>query len=268
MEIKSSADWVWVTRAALAAAGFVRCTLGGAVYWSSRRGDPANPAWVFLHGVNDQAGTWFTVAPALARERHVVLIDLPGHGESEPQQGPLTLETMLASLEAVVDHELAGTSFVLTGNSLGGWIAALYAITHPERVRHLVLEASGGLSLPFASPVTATSEEEARLVLRAVHGPSYTPPAWLVTSLIQRSSDSPMQRITGIEAHFLDRRLGEIRSPVTLLWGDEDGVLPLEYANVLRDGIPGARLEVIRGAAHIPHLQKSEEVLRCLLAIS
>lgn len=259
-----------MTRNALAAAGFLRREAGGTVYWTRTppAAAPAAAPWVLVHGVNDQAGSWFRIAPDLARGRQVVIVDLPGHGESAPADGPLPLDMMVARLGAVIAAAIpAGSPVVLAGNSLGGWVAALFVLAEPECVAHLVLEAAGGLARPFASPVVATTREEAHQVLRAVHGPRFDPPGWLVDAILERAAASPMLRVTGTEERVLDPHLGSIRCPVTLVWGRDDGILPLDYADAFQRGIPGSSLEVIDGAAHIPHVQRPEEILRCFLAI-
>ena len=261
MEIESAADFVRMTRGALLAAGFVRREADGLVWFESASD---KPGIVLIHGVNDQAGTWFTIAPKLARTRRVILPDLAGHGESEPKDGPLPISMLVDRLHAVIGNE---QDLTLAGNSLGGWIAMLYTLQHPARVKQLVLEASGGLSLPFASPVIARDRDEAMLILRNVHGPRYQPQEWVIDALLARAVDSQMLRVTEVGEHVVDARLAEIRVPTTIIWGADDGVLPLTYAETLQRGIAGAKLHVIEGAAHIPHMQQAEKVLACLTSI-
>ena len=264
MAIESALDFVRMTRAALAAAGFVRHERDGVVWFESAPPASDTAPIVLVHGVNDQAGTWFTVAPALARTRRVLLPDLPGHGESAPARGPLPLPLLLSSLETAIGDT---RDFVLVGNSLGGWLAMLYTLAHPDRVQHLVLESSGGLSLPFASPIVARDRDEALTILRAVHGPRYVAQEWVIDALLQRAIDSPMLRLTEAAEHLVDARLVDIGVPTTLVWGADDGVLPVSYAEALQRGIRGAALHVLEGAAHIPHLQQPERYLACLTSI-
>lgn len=261
MEIKSSADYVRLTRAALAAAGLVRMEREGMVWWETRSADA--PTLVLIHGVNDNAGTWFTVAPALARRFRLILPDLPGHGESGPKDGALPIPMLVDALEKILPEE----PFTLLGNSLGGWLAMHYTLRHPERVRTLILESSGGLSRPFAIPLLATNREDAAAILRAVHGPAFQAAEWAIDAMLERAQDSPMLRIAETESSHLDARLGELDLPVHLIWGADDGILPLAYAEELRRGIPGAQLHVLQHAAHIPHLQQPQGFLECLTAI-
>jgi pimeloyl-ACP methyl ester carboxylesterase len=262
LEIESAADFVRMTRGALVAAGFVRRESEGTV-WFETPARASTSTIVLVHGVNDQAGTWFTIAHVLARTHHVILPDLAGHGESEPKEGPLPISMLVERLDAVIRDE---RDITLVGNSLGGWLAMLYTLQHPSRVRQLVLEASGGLSLPFASPVAARNREEAIVILRNVHGPRYEPREWMIEALLERAVDSPMLRVTEVEEHIIDRRLAEIQVPVTLIWGAHDGVLPLSYAETLHREIAGSKLHVLEGAAHIPHVQQPEKYLACLTA--
>lgn len=261
MEIKSSADYVRMTRAALAAVGLARRESEGMVWFESANADA--PTLVMLHGVNDNAGTWFTVAASLAQRFHLVLPDLPGHGESEPHDGPLPISMLVDRIASILPHE----PFTLTGNSLGGWLALLYTLRHPERVRTLILESSGGISRPFAIPLLATNREDAEVILRAVHGPNFNAPEWAIEALLERAHNSPMLRVSETEEHYLDARLGEIHIPTHLIWGADDGVLPVAYGEELQRAIPGAELHVLEGAAHIPHLQQPQRYLECLTAI-
>lgn len=256
-----------MTRAALVAAGLERRTSGGTVYFTGGVAD--GPVVVLIHGVNDQAGTWVQVAPQLARRFRLIIPDLPGHGDSEPKSGPLQLPMMVEELSKIIDAE-CGTSqqVTLVGNSMGSWISMLYTLANPSRVERLVLESGAGLSLPTAVPLSATTREEAEIVIRAVHGPEAAMPEWAIDALIARSVDSQMLRViaAGPLAHVVDNRLGELDVPTTILWGEHDGVVTRPYVDVLAAGIPGAKLQVIERAAHIPHTQNPERFLECLLA--
>jgi pimeloyl-ACP methyl ester carboxylesterase len=260
LEIESSVDFVRMTRGVLSAAGFVRHESEGLV-WFESGGQAILPVLMLIHGVNDQAGTWFAVAPTLAKSYRVVIPDLPGHGESEPRTGPLPLSLIVSSLEKLLEPNIT-----IVGNSLGGWLALQLALRN--RVSRLFLEASGGLNRPMGVPLTASNRDEAMVILRAVHGPRYEPPEWAVEALLQRATGSPMLRLTELLEHGVEPRLHEIDVPTTLIWGAHDGVLPLSYANALRDAIPNATLRIIEAAAHIPHLQQPARFLECLTSIS
>ncbi|HEX9160265.1 MAG TPA: alpha/beta fold hydrolase [Thermoanaerobaculia bacterium] len=251
-------------RAMLNASGLAREQFSGSVYWVGGKG---TEALVLLHGTNDQAGTWARVAPLLAGKYRLIIPDLAGHGDSDPKSGPIPFSLVVDQLHRVLDREHAD-NIVLAGNSFGAWIAILYTLAHPGRVKRLVLESGGGLARPLAVPLTAGDRATAMTILRAVHGPNYVPQDWVIDSLLLRSSDSPMLRLTGAMQSFVDSRLSLISAPTTLVWGADDGVLPLAYAEALQKGIAGAKLSVINAAAHVPHLQQPERFVECLMATS
>src|ERR1044071_1384178 len=99
--MNAAADFVRLTLAVLMASGFVRHENGGTVWFESSGAAAASAAetLVLVHGANDQAGTWFTVAPALARTYRVILPDLAGHGESAPDDGPIAISRIVSRLE-------------------------------------------------------------------------------------------------------------------------------------------------------------------------
>jgi pimeloyl-ACP methyl ester carboxylesterase len=253
-----------MTRTSLAEAGLVRHETAGTVYFTGGAGPKT---LVLVHGVNDQAGTWYLVAPLLARHYRLIIVDLAGHGESEPRTGPISITAILDSLRAVIARE-NGTPITLIGNSMGAWISMLYTLQDGARVERLVLESGGGLALPLGVPLMASNRAEAVTILRAVHGADFAMEDWNIEALISRSVDSPMRRLmqSDYTRHFVDRRLTEIKVPTTIIWGMHDGVVTRPYVEALHRGIAGASLRVIENAAHIPHLQQPERFVACLTA--
>jgi len=248
------------TRAELLRAGLERVEEDGLVFF---RGGSGEETIVLLHGVNDQAGTWASIVPLISGYR-LIIPDLAGHGESAPQEGPLPMETILAGLHAVVEGI---DRFTLVGNSMGGWVAMLYALAHPERVERLILEDASGMAWPLAVPLFPKTREEAISCLRAVHGPSAELADWMIEAMLQRAVSAPATRVVqgGLMAYLLDGRLDKLQVPTTLIWGRDDGLLPILYAETLQKRIAGSTLHVLDGAAHIPHRQQPERFLTCLL---
>lgn len=226
---------------------------GPLVYWKGGSG----PLTFLLHGVNDQAGSWSGAAKELVRDLTLVIPDFPGHGQSGPKRGNLTVDDVFPALDAIVAREAAGSKIRLVGNSMGGWVALYYTLEHPERVESLVLEGSGGARFAFrVESFVPKHREEAAKILRDVYGPDLPRPAnFMLDQMIRRAPRMPAARIFAfdVNTHALDERLGEITAPATLVWGECDAVLPLDYGRKLQAMIPGARFEVIPRAAHIPH---------------
>lgn len=252
------------SRRSLSDAGLVRKTLGTMVYWTG--GNSRRPPLVLVHGINEHAGTWAAAAPLLAPDYRLIIPDLAGHGESEPKTGPITYAAMVEGIASLIDHEVQAGKVTLAGNSMGGWLSMLYAFDHADRVERLVLEDASGMAWFLGDvPLIPKTREEAARVLRAVHGPNADTSDAAVDALLARKNPQ-MARVAIADAlaNLVDRRLPELKMPVTLIWGRHDGLLPVAYAEALQKKIPGSTLSIIEDAAHIPHRQQPRKFVQCL----
>jgi pimeloyl-ACP methyl ester carboxylesterase len=241
--------------------GLERVECEGSVYF--RGGKAGAPVMVLVHGVNDQAGTWAPVAAALAARFRLVIPDLAGHGESGPAEGPLPLPMIVRKFSTIIDQE-THDPVTLVGNSMGGWVSILYTVAHPDRVSRLVLEDGSGMAWLLKVPLLPATREQAIVVLHAVNGPNAETPDWAIQTMLERSKSAPMTRLTEAMTNLVDPLLPKITTPTTLIWGADDGLLPIAYAEALAKKINGSSLHVISGAAHIPHRQQPEKFLACL----
>lgn len=227
---------------------------GSLVYWRGGTGTFV----FFLHGANDQAGTWAAVVPTLLTSHQVVLADLAGHGDSAPADGPLSMKDLVDGVEALVAAEARDGRVTLVGNSLGGWLALTYADRHPDRVAHVILvngAAIRGDGSEAKINLLPGTREEARQAFDAVMSPSSPRvPAFVLDDLIRRAPTSPLARLMATpvpDEYFIDARLAQLSTPVTLIWGEDDRVLPASYARKIATALPAARLELIERCGHV-----------------
>ena len=248
-------------RDTMLAGGFVPLVLGDTadrqVSLVAGQGQPI----VFLHGVGNQGSAWFEVAPSFTSGFRVVVPDLPGHGESAPQEGDLAMATIVGGAERLLLEVTKERPAILVGNSMGAWIATLLALRHPQQVARIVLVNGGPLPGDPGGPslLPKTREEAARL-MAMLRDPAAPPlPDWLLDDLVRRAPTGPTARLTrdlpGLVAHLLVGRLGEVRTPVDLLWGASDQLMKLSYAERLALEFPLARLTQLDRCGHIPPLE-------------
>jgi pimeloyl-ACP methyl ester carboxylesterase len=265
------------SRFALGRLGFEKTSIatpeGHMTVWEAGSG----PCMVLLHGAGDQAGAWARMVRPLADRYRVVIPDLPGHWKSDPKTGPLGIGQVLGGLEAVMDTSCAGESCILVGNSMGAWIAMLYAVEHPDRVARLV--AINGGAIREENPavnIYPTTREEARATMKGLMGPATPPvPDFVLDDVIRHARVGPAGRLAqtagDMGPYLLDGRLDEVTVPVELVWGDADGLLTMDYAQRLLDGLPHARLHVVHGCGHIPEREcpdRTLEVMEAALAMA
>lgn len=125
----------------------------GYTFHLATRGDPAQPAVVFLHGFLGNCRDWENCIASLADTHYCVAVDLPGHGQTRvhgPASERFGMHVTAEAINAMV-QELGLAPFTLVGYSMGGRLALYFAFAHPERLTALVLEsASPGLATPEA----------------------------------------------------------------------------------------------------------------------
>lgn len=283
MALSSTADpsppgpmdlFIAYSRAQLAAAGFTRneTEIAGRplVWWAKGEG----PTLVLVHGVADQAGTWFRVAPALAKTHRVLALDLPGHGESAPAEGPLAMSVVMGGFDAWLgEHAVrAGAAPILVGNSMGAWVALLAARHHPERVGRVVVVNGGGLRADTGElDLVPKDREQARRLMAALRDPASPPtPDPVLDDLVRRVPGGQVERMFAagdLESQLLDTKLGEIKTPVDVLWGESDRYLGRAYADRLVAGLPAARLTLVASCGHLPQAECPERFTERLTAV-
>jgi pimeloyl-ACP methyl ester carboxylesterase len=268
------------SRMALGKLGFEKVRIpspdGHMTVWIGGEG----PAMMLLHGAGDQAGAWARMVGPLLDDYRVVIPDLPGHWKSDPRKGPLGVDQILRGVEVVMDSVCAGEKVILVGNSLGAWVAMLYAHDYPSRVPRLVVINGGAIREENpAVNLFPTTREEARETMKGLMGPATLPlPGFVLDDVIRHAREGPAGRLAGrladaneaVEPYLLDDRLDEVVVPVELVWGDSDQLMTLDYAQRLLDGLPRARLHIVKGCGHVPQREcpgKTLEAIRAALAM-
>jgi len=232
---------------------------------------------VLLHGVCDTHQTWRRVAPELARDRRLLIPDLPGHGLSGRPDAPYDLEWYADMIGQWVDHvELEELDLV--GHSYGGGIAMHLLLSHAERIRRLALVSSGGLgrevtfglrllSLPLAEKlVQPWLCLGTRTFLWALEHKLFDAQdrrwhAWINGAPGSgRALTRTVRGVIGLRGqhrHFTDR-LHEVEEipPVALYWGDRDRILPFKHAQRAGELLRGVSVTRFPGCGHFPHLEQ------------
>ena len=266
------ATLAWLGRRRLSAARFEKhfhaSAVGPQCVFSGGGGGPV----VLVHGAGDQAGGWAKVAPRVAKSFAVVAVDLAGHGESAPAEGPLSFATLLAGFDGAM-KEVPQGKVTLVGNSLGAWVATVWAKEHPERVQHLVL-VNGGPLLGDRPDLTLQPKNraEADRTLQALRDPSAPMiPDFVVDDIIRVAATGPIARLAAepknLSAYLLDGKLSGFDVPVDLLWGASDKLVSLDYARRLAAQLPAARLTTIDRCGHAPAVECPERFTEALLKV-
>jgi pimeloyl-ACP methyl ester carboxylesterase len=231
-------------------------------------------AVVLLHGLNDSHLTWRQIAPQLARDRAVFVLDLPGHGYSDRPDVGYELAWYARIVVAWIDAlELEdGEQVDIVGHSLGGGIALMLLDVGRERIRRLVLAAPGGLGKEihwslrlaaisgvverFGQPFMAFGTRLALLPWRDKLPTGHIAEASAMNSR-PGTARAFARTVRGLmnwtgQRHSFYRHAHEISDfpPIALLWGDRDGVLPIAHGKTLALGMVGVQLTELTGCGH------------------
>lgn len=205
---------------------------------------------------------WRRAVPALAERYRVLTFDNRGIGQSRVPRERFSIADLAADALSVLDAAGAATAHVY-GVSMGGLIAQELALTHPERVRSLILGCTGaqdgsyrpgGGGLRRLVPRWVVLHLFPGAVTRALYGTR--PPPMGVREDLQLigSTAAPgwviAQQSSAIAAFESKRRVPGLRVPTLVLHGSEDRVVPVARGQELASLIPGARWCVLQHAGH------------------
>ncbi len=243
------------------------------------------PPLVFLHGVLGSHQVWAHLAEEMSATNYVLAPDLFGHGMSAKPMADYSLGGHAGVVRDLLDV-LGIHDVTLIGHSLGGGIAMEFTYLFPERVRGLVLVASGGLGREVNLLLRAPTLPGAELVLPlmasgfarrqgnmlgsvlsalGVRGSVDVAEAWhgfqqLVDSDSRRAFLATIRAVVGPDGQRVSAAelLPRLKVPTLLVWGDRDRMIPLAHAQAAVEHLPDARLVVFEGAGHYPHLDQPE----------
>jgi 3-oxoadipate enol-lactonase len=245
-------------------------------YWRED-GPPGAPVLVLGNSLGTTRQVWDRQRPVLRRHFRLLGYEHRGHGGSAAPPGPCGIDDLGRDLLALLDAE--GADRVLyCGISLGGMLGLWLAATAPDRVAGLGLCCTSA----FLPPAGFWADRAARVragglapVAEQIAGRWFTPaflaaePATVrafTESLAGIGQDGYASCCDAIAAMDLRPVLGSIRAPTLVLAGAQDPATPPWHGAVIAAGIPGARLAVIRGAAHLANVSAAGQVTAALLA--
>ncbi|MYV97082.1 alpha/beta fold hydrolase [Streptomyces sp. SID3343] len=222
------------------------------------------PAALVLHG-GGGPGTVAGIAEHLAESRHVIAPTHPGWDGTER---PAALGTVgdLASVYLRLLADEGHRRVVLVGSSLGGWIAAEMALRDESGiVAGIVLIDAVGVDIPehpirdfFALDARGVAEYSYFDPDRFRVDPSTVPPAQLAA---RAANIAALRAIAGdpyMHDPTLLGRLGDIRVPALVVWGDSDRIVTPSYGRRLAATLPDAHFALVARAGHLPHLERPE----------
>ena len=235
-----------------------------------RRGlKPGRPTLILIHGTGGSRLTWRCQTRPLDKNINIAALELPGHGETP---GP-PLDTIAGYADwttRVLEALPLATRPVLGGISMGGAVAMETALAKPDLLAGLILIATGarlcidpdlvqGLEKDFLGAISGFAES------------IFTPKINQTTvrqSFEVMAAAGPEVILADLRCSHDFNRQNQVRNiqvPALVLCGEQDRLTPPELSIFLADKIPGGRLEIIKRAGHMPHIEQWATVNRAIL---
>jgi pimeloyl-ACP methyl ester carboxylesterase len=240
-------------------------------YLDGGQGEPL----LLLHGFGATRDHWVPVAPFLTAHFRVIAPDLPGFGDSSRDAAARYGQDEQIERIGAFARALGLTRFHLGGNSMGGYLAALFAVRQPEAVLSLWLLAPAGVQSAAASPVQdAIARGDNPLLVRdaaafeRLSALCFTHAPWLPAQfqrvLARRAiADAPfnarMFEHLVAEPIALESVLPACTLRALVVWGDGDRVLDPSGLEVLRGLMRNAECVLMRRMGHIPMVERPAE---------
>jgi len=245
-------------------------------YTDAGAGDPV----VLIHGYPFNRSLWNEQVAALSSAYRVITPDLRGFGETDPSDGPATMNLMAQDVAHLMD-QLEIPQAVIGGLSMGGYVALAFYKQFPSRVRALILadtraqadteeakqtraqqaekalsEGMAGIAdamLPkLLTPETVSKHPD---IVKRVRDMMLTlkpeGAAAALRGMAQRDDQTPL--------------LSQISSPALILVGAEDAITPVADSEKMHHAIAGSRLVVVENAGHVSNLERTEQFNKALL---
>ncbi len=245
---------------------------------------------VLIHGTGASLHTWQGWMNGLKSNYRVISLDLPGYGLTGPNP------SKDYSMEFYVDfmndflNNLGVERCILAGNSLGGAIAWNYAVVYPQKVSKLALVDAGGYatrskSVPIAFRIGTIpilndllKVVTPKFVIRKSLENVYVHKSKVTDALVDRYFELSLregnrQAFVDRMVSFRDKSLGfdntkkipTLKMPVLVLWGENDGLIPLEVAYRFHRDLPHDTLVVLPNIGHTPMEEEVDKTLAVLL---
>jgi len=225
---------------------------------------------IFLHGLGGSQSTWQVVLGDLVDRHRVAAIDLPGHGASDRSaEADYSISGIALAVTEAID-KLGLRKPVLIGHSLGGAVALRIAAENANTISGVVAIDSAGLGDEISAALTdlmagAAGPETARGLLQLFYqdqklvndrgvtemaAMQQVDGAWVAQQAVARAAFADGQQQ---EAARVDP--ASIHLPVLLIWGEHDGVLPMQHAVDALPKFPDASLAIVRNVGHVPQVE-------------
>lgn len=217
---------------------------------------------LLLHGLFGALSNWESVVNRFSDQYRVVIPMLPIYDMPIKQAG---LEGLVKFTEGFLD-EVGLNEYIVMGNSLGGHIALIFTLAHPDKVKGLILTGSSGLfenSMGGSFPKRGSYEYIKERVEYTFYDPKVATKEYVDEVFETTKSIPKCMRIVAIaksaQRHNMAEDITKIQAPTLLIWGLNDTITPPMVGHEFNRLIPNSSLRFIDKCCHAPMMERPDE---------
>lgn len=227
----------------------------------------SGPVLVLLHGLGLDHSIWLPLARNCSSDMRMIMPDLRGHGLSDSPDGIFTMGDMAADIKQLLDR-LSVEKIVLTGHSMGGYVALAFVRIYPDLVDGLILVTTNADEDP---PEKRTS----RILLAKEIGQKGS--IAMADSLANRLTNDPTlalkmhamiskttpNGLIGASLGMAERKdmhqtLRSLTCPVLVIAGERDKITPLSTSQDLVNTCQSGELVIVPNTGHLPMMEEPD----------
>lgn len=241
------------------------------------------PILVMLHGFGASLHVWNDWVEILRPHFRLIRIDLPGFGLSTPLRKKVNIDFFQKVLQDFLEA-IKVEKYSLVGNSLGGWLAWEHAALNQKQVEKLVLLDAAGYFENSGKPkgIELIAKDQFRrlmrtgvpkMVIRSLAKTSYGDKRKLKEEFVNKAYVMANREgmlasiiyVASSDAISHIQRVGKIKTPTLILWGEKDKVISVAKADFFYSDLPNSQLKIYKGIGHVPMMEIPEESAQDLL---
>lgn len=231
---------------------------------SYKKEGSAQKSVLFLHGWGDSSKSFQTLANVLASKFTVLMVDLPGFGETQRPKTAWGIVEYARFVDKFL-KKINTSPEIIIGHSNGGAIAIVMIGSQINSAKKLILLASSGVRTGsgIKKNILKVSAKAASVTIKIL--PKHSQKS--VKEKLYKTIGSDYLVVPGMEESFkkvvgydVVSKAKKISIPTLLIYGDQDSSTPISQAKILNDSIENSKLEIIHGASHFVHIDQFDQV--------
>lgn len=229
---------------------------------------------LMIHGFPLSSALWQPQIEDLKHYTRIIAPDLRGHGQSDAVPGPYSISLLADDCVDLMGHLNVAPPFVVSGLSMGGYIAFEIYRRYSEHVGGLILTATraagdsedGKINRDKTIKLVREQGIEALIegmLPKLVSSKTAASQSELMLFIQDMMMETSVEGVVGALAAMRDRpdstsMLNQIQVPTLIIHGQDDQIIPVAEAKAMAKEIPNAELVIIPGAGHVPNLEQPD----------